>query len=209
MLAARLVLPTDRYDHAVLGDAIEWAGLEVTTAAGTRRFVLPQAEVFEDVEARLVDSDGDGAAEVMVVVSHQTQGARLTLWDGTGVVAASAPIGQRHRWLAPVGAADLDADGQVDLVWVDRPHLVRDLVFARREGARIVETGRVPGLTNHRIGDPTIAGGLRDCGAGPEVVVADAGWRQAMAVRPGAAPRPLGPLAGMAGYLACAKGSSG
>jgi hypothetical protein len=39
------------------------------------------------------------------------------------------------------------------------------------------------GLTNHRIGDPFITGGLRDCGQGPEIVTADAGWSRIMASR--------------------------
>ena len=32
------------------------------------------------------------------------------------------------------------------------------------------------GLTNHRIGDDFITGGLRDCGARPELIVVSADW---------------------------------
>jgi hypothetical protein len=48
---------------------------------------------------------------------------------------------------------------------------------------RLTEVAAAPGFTNHRIGERDIAGGIRDCGAGPEMVVADGDWRNVMAVR--------------------------
>ena len=42
------------------------------------------------------------------------------------------------------------------------------------EGDRVVEIARQAGLTNHRIGEDFITSGLRDCGAGAEVVLANA-----------------------------------
>ena len=38
-------------------------------------------------------------------------------------------------------------------------------------------------MTNHRIGEKDIAGGIRFCGDVPEVVVADASWREVLAIR--------------------------
>jgi hypothetical protein len=38
------------------------------------------------------------------------------------------------------------------------------------------------GLTNHRIGESVIEGGLRECGDGPELVLADADWSRVMVV---------------------------
>ena len=67
MAAAELILPTDRYGHAVLGDALEWGGLRMTLADGRQeRVTLPETRVFEDVEARLADVTGDGLPEVVV-----------------------------------------------------------------------------------------------------------------------------------------------
>ena len=37
------------------------------------------------------------------------------------------------------------------------------------------------GLTNHRIAERDIGGGLRDCGGGPEMITANADWTQVMA----------------------------
>lgn len=202
IIAADLALPTSRYDHAVLGDALEWGALDLRLSDGQRlRLTLPETRVFEDVEVRLADLDGDGRAEVVVVETDMARGAMLAIYDETGRVAATRPPGETHRWLAPAGIGDLDGDGRVEIAYVDRPHLLRELVVVRLDGTRLTELARIPGLTNHRIGEPVIRGGLRDCGAGPELVLADADWSGAVAVTlggAGLAARPLGPISGSA-----------
>ena len=72
--------PTDRYDHGILGDALEWGTLEVDFDDGRkRRFILPKERVFEDLEPRVVDLDGDGVPEVITVETHINFGARLSI----------------------------------------------------------------------------------------------------------------------------------
>lgn len=56
-----------------------------------------------------------------------------------------------------------------------------------------METLRLPGLTNHRIGEDVISGGLRDCGQGPELVLASSDWTRLMRVRAGVV-QDIGPL---------------
>ncbi|MHA6346291.1 FG-GAP repeat domain-containing protein [Roseivivax sp. CAU 1761] len=143
---------------------------------------LPRAMVFEDLAPRLWDVDGDGAPEVVVVETALDRGARLAIWGPGGRRAATAFIGRPNRWLAPAGAADLDGDGRVEIAYVDRPHLARILRLVRLEGDRLVEIASRAGLTNHRIGEDAIAGGLRRCGGRPDLVLADAGWRRLMRV---------------------------
>jgi hypothetical protein len=204
---ADLVQPTDRYDHAVLGDALEWGGLTLTvnTCIGCAGLLLsditialPPHRVFEDVEARVADLDGDGRSEVVVVETDLSLGASLAVYGPKGKIAATPFIGHTHRWLAPAGIADFDGEGRVEIAYVDRPHLLAELVFVRLEGDRLVETLRLPGLTNHRIGDAVISGGLRDCD-GPELILASKDWRRVMRVRRGLAedigPMPPGGLA--------------
>ena len=198
--SASYEMPTDRYPHGVLGDDLEWGALRVGTrnrpgcAAGGGDIVLrlPPELVFEDVAPRVVDLDGQGPAEIVVVESHATKGARLVVWgfrDDTFLRSAATPfIGSRFRWLAPVGAADLDGDGVIELAYVDRPHLAKTLriwrYLPRADGlADLEEAAALPGVTNHRIGERDIAGGLRDCGQGPEMIVADAAWREVLALR--------------------------
>lgn len=45
------------------------------------------------------------------------------------------------------------------------------------------EIARFPGLTNHRIGQTDIAGGIRDCGQGPDIITANADWSRIIATR--------------------------
>ncbi|MEJ8559909.1 VCBS repeat-containing protein [Yoonia sp. GPGPB17] len=173
--------PTDRYAHGVLGDAIEWGTLEITTDTGIRRLVLPQDRVFEDVAPRLADVDNDGSPEVVVVETLATEGAQLAIYDETGKIAATPHIGQTNRWLAPIGVADLDGDGLVEIAYIDRPHLAKTLRVWRFVDGALEPVADLPGLTNHRIGEADIGGGVRDCGQGPEMITASADWTQIMA----------------------------
>lgn len=183
---ARYDDPTTRYAHGVLGDAIEHGSLVMETSDGRRlRIALPETSVFEDTEPRLFDVDGDGDREVIVVEADVNRGARLSIYDAEGLVASNDFIGSRNRWLAPagVGAADIDGDGRVELVFVDRPHLAKTLrIYEFRPGELKLEAS-FQGVTNHRIGERDIAGGIRTCAGAPEILVADANWTQVLAVR--------------------------
>ena len=221
--------PTRDYPHGVLGDDEEWSALsiEVRRQRGsegslfqghltlTYNIDAPENMVFEDTAPRLWDITGDGSPEVVVVLSHQNYGAQLAvigLVDGELSYIASTPtIGTRFRWLAPVGAADFDEDGHIEIAFVDRPHLARTLRVWRYTPNGFGEIATLPGVTNHRIGEDFISGGVRDCGDGPEMIVADAKWRSVQAVRltnAGLSARPLKAPAtgeGFADALACRK----
>ncbi|MEM9318444.1 MAG: VCBS repeat-containing protein [Pseudomonadota bacterium] len=191
--------PTTRYAHGVLGDAIEAgalvAQLDDFPNCITGRIVLPQAQVFEDIAPRLADLDGDGHAEIVVVQSSASDGAQLAIYgltpdgDGLELRAATPPIGRANRWLAPVGIADFNGDGQIDIAYVDRPHLARTLrIWSYVPGgltgqAQLREIANAAGFSNHRIGEDFITGGVRDCGAGPEMVLADANWQTVQVAR--------------------------
>lgn len=193
IVSARYTEPTTRYDHGILGDAVEWGAVEMVVdsclacADRTRQTVtlrLPESRVFEDVAPRLVDVDGDGTVEVIVVETDLELGARLAIYAGHGGLLGATPfIGRTNRWLAPIGAADMDGDGLIEIGYIDRPHLARTLRVWRFADGRLTEVASLAGLTNHRIGEADIGGGLRDCGQGPEMIVASADWRRVMAVQ--------------------------
>ncbi|MEL6915699.1 MAG: VCBS repeat-containing protein [Pseudomonadota bacterium] len=212
--AARFIEPTERYGHGVLGETSEHAAIAVTFGDGrtaTLRWDRPM--VFEDVAPRLLDIDGDGARELLVVESHEDFGARFAVYNVAGdalVPLTRNPfIGTRFRWLAIVGAADLDGDGAIEIAYVDRPHLARTLrvwrLVPEEGGLGARELASLTGVTNHRIGEEDIAGGLRDCGAGPEMIVADAAWDRIISVRldgSGLTATDIGPHRGRASFAA-------
>ncbi len=174
---ARYSEPTTRYAHGVLGDAIEFGTLEITTDAGKAVTLrLPETRVFEDLAPRLVDVDLDGDNEVVVVESSIAKGARLSIYDETGLVTATPYIGRTHRWLAPVGAADFDSDGNVEIAYIDRPHLAKTLRIWRFKDGALVHLADQTGLTNHRIGDAFISSGVRSCNGVPEIISVNANW---------------------------------
>lgn len=205
LVSARYTEPTSRYAHGVLGDAIEYGALELRYEGASQPYLtrLPQERVFEDTEPRLVDVDNDGRPEAVVVESHRDKGARLAIYNAGGLIAATPYIGQSNRWLAPIAGADMDGDGLVELAYIDRPHLAKTLRVWRFENGGLKEVATLRGLTNHRIGERDIAGGLRDCGQGPEMIVASADWRRLVAVRfdtSGLSARDIGPHEGRASF---------
>ena len=183
IVSAEYADPTTRYPHGVLGDKIEHGALVLDTDKGrSLRIVLPATRVFEDTEPRVVDLDGDGESEVVVVESHVSRGSRLAVYGLSGLIAANDYIGQRNRWLAPVGAADLDGDGAIEIAFVDRPHLAKTLRVLRYKDGTLSSVASLEGVTNHRIGEADIGGGIRDCGEGPEMIVASDDWTTLQAV---------------------------
>jgi hypothetical protein len=156
-VTAYLIDPTRRYDHAVLGDAIEAGGF--AAEFGGRRLVyrLGAEAVFEDRRVRLADLDGDGAPEAILVKSYLDRGSAIAVFrigpDGIAPLAESPPIGQRHRWLNPVGVADFTGTGEPTIAAVVTPHLSGSLRLYRLSGGRLVEAARTDGFTNHILGN--------------------------------------------------------
>jgi hypothetical protein len=191
IVAAEYVEPTRRYAHGVLGDEIEWGALKITvdqcpkcarTALRSFLIRLPEHRVFEDTEPRIVDLQGEGAPSVVVVESDANKGARLAVYTENGFVTGTPFIGRSNRWLAPIGAADLDGDGAIELAYIDRPHLAKTLRVWRYMDGILTEVAAQAGFTNHRIGERDIAGGIRTCEGKSEMIVATADWSRMVAV---------------------------
>ena len=175
--------PTTRYSHGVLGDAIEWGTLTIRDKGKVRRVRLPDDRVFEDIAPRLWDVTGDGVAEIVVIETQRNLGAQLAIYDRFGQKLAATPhIGRSNRWLAPIAAADLDGDGHIEIAYIDRPHLAKLLKIWRYDDGELSLAAERRGFTNHRIGDASITGGLRDCAGPPELVVVSADWTNIMRV---------------------------
>ncbi|OYW66178.1 MAG: hypothetical protein B7Z40_11685 [Bosea sp. 12-68-7] len=156
-MTAYLVDPTTRYGHGVLGDAIEAGGFVVERDGQRLLFRLGTNAVFEDRRVRLADLDGDGQPEAIVVKAYLDRGAALAVYSigrhAIEPLAEGPAIGQRNRWLNPVGVADFTGSGQAMLAAVVTPHLAGSLRLYRLAGSALVEVSRIDGFTNHRLGE--------------------------------------------------------
>ncbi|MCA0272995.1 MAG: VCBS repeat-containing protein [Proteobacteria bacterium] len=197
----------DLYRHDILGRTPEWSRLVVTLGPKGRAvrtgaalaFPVARRRLYEDVAPRLADLDGDGRPEIIAVESDHRRGARLLALFLDGRSAATPFIGTPRRWLAPVGVADLDGDGQAEIAYVEAPHLGKVLKIALLDANAIRVVAEAPGLTNHRVGDDFIQGRIALCDGRPTVLTANAGWSRIIGTRledGRAVSRDLGPYAG-------------
>lgn len=158
--AAWLAAPTDRYGHAVLGDALEAGQLRVETVDGQVYIAtLAETRVFEDLVPRLM-ALGEGDDAVVVVESDADRGAALSVWrvDAGALVrhASSEFIGQPNRWLNPVGVGDFDGDGHADLAAVLTPHIGGILTLYRVAAPKLVPFATSGDVSTHRIGSTAL-----------------------------------------------------
>ncbi len=149
--------PTRRYNHGVLGDAIEAGSIKVETANGdVLEMRLPDTAVFEDRTPRLADVNGDGNDEIIAVKSDLQRGAAVTLVGFTNgrlnLLAEAPAIGLSHRWLNPVGAADFDGDGKIEIAVVITPHIGGTLRLYEWRGKSLVADHSAFGFSNHAMG---------------------------------------------------------
>tara|TARA_R110000787_G_scaffold63679_10_gene143887 strand:+ start:57488 stop:58537 length:1050 start_codon:yes stop_codon:yes gene_type:complete len=195
-LWAWLDQPATRYEHGVLGDAIEAGGLSVGYPDGSRKsLTLPKDRVFEDRAPRFVDIDGDGRDEILTVTSYLDRGAALTLVDpgsaggmSPRVVAEAAPIGTPNRWLNPIGAGDIDDDGRIEMLAVITPHIGGTLTAYEWHGDALSIDHELNGFSNHAIGSRELGlSGMADLDTPAdgiaEVIVPDQARRAMTVVR--------------------------
>ena len=156
--------PTTRYAHAALGSTVHAGSLHalVATTSGQMREVvyrLPGHRVFEDRVPRLVDLDGDGRDEILLVEADAVRGAALVVLSvpheqqGWMVMARSPFAGAAFRWLNPVGVADFDGDGRPDIASVTTPHLGGVLTLYHFRPPQLVPYAQWRDVSNHRYGE--------------------------------------------------------
>jgi hypothetical protein len=154
-----LTAPTDRYDHGVLGDAIEAAAVEVLDGSGRlTRIEVGRDEVIEGISAMVVQMRPDDSGQALVVtISDAADGARLRAYSLDGeIVAESAPIGQGYRWLHQIGAGRLAVDGELEIIAVRTPHIGGIVEAYRRDDDRLELVASVPGYSSHQLGSPNL-----------------------------------------------------
>ena len=162
IVAAMLSCATDRYAHAVLGDDIEAGCLIVLDNSGrSYTMELPDTQVFEDLEPRIADMDGNGSNDVIVIRSEDSAGAALAIYtienEKLVELAATPPIGRSFRWLAPVGIADFNDDDQLDIAYVQTPHIGGILKVWSIIDTEFKQITELRGFSNHSIGSKRVS----------------------------------------------------
>lgn len=163
--------PTLRYPHTALGNATHAGSLHimVNTATGTVQelaYQLPLNRVFEDRIPRLVDLDGDGRDEIILIESDVLKGSAVVVFGVTATgfanvagrlalreVARSPFTGSTFRWLNPVGVADFDGDGRLDIASVTTPHVGGILTLYHFRPPKLEPYAQAMDVSNHRMGD--------------------------------------------------------
>jgi hypothetical protein len=150
---AWLGMPTKRYDHGVLGDAIEAGSLVIEHRDGKRGGVtLGEDAVFEDLTPRIFKSNGRDW--IVVVKSYLARGSALAIIDPATmrIAAETPPIGQPHAWLNPAGIADFTGHGATEIAFVRQPHVVGQLELWSFNNGKLSKVLDVPDVANHFIG---------------------------------------------------------
>ncbi len=144
-----------RYDHGVLGDAVEatrvlWLerhGLDVL-----RELSLPPPHVFEDIALRPVVLPGTQGGRGLLTVRSGPDGGQLALVTadparprGLQLAALGDTVGGYHRWLAPT------TDGH-HLAAVHTPHIGGVLHVYQASGERLTRRRLQGDVSTHRIG---------------------------------------------------------
>jgi hypothetical protein len=144
-----------RYDHGVLGDAVEatrvlWLerhGLDVL-----RELSLPAPHVFEDIAPRPVALPGTLGGRGLLTVRSGPAGGQLALVTADlsrprslRLSSMGDTVGGHHRWLAPT------TDGQ-HLAAVHTPHIGGVLHVYQSDGERLIRRQLHADVSTHRIG---------------------------------------------------------
>lgn len=191
---ARLLLltgATTRYDHGVLGDAVEASSITLIETNPTPRVAsiisIPAPAVVEGIAPIWADLTGDEAREIIVTISDAAQGAQVVVFDEAGERLFAGPAaGQNHRWRHQIAVAPFGPQGELELADVLTPHLGGITEFYRAADGALQVVAQARGYTAHRIGsrnlDSALAGDLEGDGT-TELLVPNQGMTELGALR--------------------------
>jgi len=190
--------PTRRYPHGALGSPVHAGSVHALVKSRDGgweaiELALPLNRVYEDRVPRIMDLDQDGSEEIVLIEADALRGASLVVLgvDHAAevprlVVRARGPFtGSTFRWLNPVGVADFDGDGQLDLASVVTPHIGGVLQLLHYRPPTLVPFARAMDVSNHRMGalEQRLGVIVQQPGQRPTIVVPDMTRRALHALR--------------------------
>jgi hypothetical protein len=192
--------PTERYDHDALGSVVHAGSLHALIRQASGELVpvsvqVPPSRVIEDRAPRLADLDGDGLDEIIVVESDLQLGSSIVVYGVQAGTAGRPPalverarspyLGTSHRWLNPVGVADFNGNGHLDIAAVTTPHLDGVLTLYSYRPPSLEPVAMMSGLSNHRIGttEQQLSAIVHGPGKRTTVIIPARGLRTMHAVR--------------------------
>ena len=147
--------PTSEYGHGILGDELEAKKINIISIEKElNTFSIPEGQVIESLTPIWVDMDQDGNREIILTLSDEKVGARLTMFSESGEIEAqSLAIGTGYRWRHQIAVAPFGPNGEMELVDVLTPHLGGVVEFFQlEEGGNLTRVAQVPGYSSHVIG---------------------------------------------------------
>jgi hypothetical protein len=201
---AWLGTPTMRYPHKALGGSTHAGSLHVLQHTSTGKLQeivheLPFNRVLEDRIPRLVDLNGDGNDEIILIESDALRGSATVVYglqtakNTKGLqkkpslveLARSAQTGSTFRWLNPVGVADFDGDGKLDIASVITPHIGGLLTLYHYAPPKLEPFAQAMDTSNHRMGDleQQVAVIVEQKGLRPTIIVPDMQLKSLHALR--------------------------
>lgn len=156
---AFLSAPTERYDHGVLGDAIEADSMTLLHPGEQEDFkaetVFPASGgVFEQISPLWFEMLGVNGELVAVTESTPELATRVSVYSLDGSLVAAGPfIGEPYKWRHLISAGPFGPNGEIELVDTLTPHMGGTIEFYKPDldngSLNIVATQT--DYTSHRI----------------------------------------------------------